>query len=193
MSRPNTLETRAFAALELRIEGEGANRKISGHAAVFNSFSLDMGFKEIIRPGAFANSLAKNPDVRLLLNHDGLPLARTASKTLRLGEDKRGLFFEADLDASDPDVQRIIPKVNRGDLSQMSFGFRTIKDAWRTEQGVDIRELHEVEIDDGDVSLVTYPAYPATDAAVRSHQEWRKMPGSRPTMSRLHAFRLRNL
>jgi HK97 family phage prohead protease len=86
-------------------------------------------------PGAFAATLAKKPDVRLLINHDGLPLARTTSGTLKLREDKRGLHFEAELDATDPDVQRILPKVQRGDLSQMSFAFRTIKDAWRTEDG----------------------------------------------------------
>jgi HK97 family phage prohead protease len=169
----STLETRIFGSVELRMEGEGATRKLSGHAAVFNSFSLDMGFREVIKPGAFAATLKKAPDVRLLLNHDGLPLARTKSGTLRLSEDRKGLKFEADLDASDPDVQRILPKVARGDLSQMSFAFRTIKDAWRTEGGADVRELHEVDIDDGDVSLVTYPAYPATDAAVRSRDRWK--------------------
>jgi HK97 family phage prohead protease len=56
--------------------------------------------------------------VRLLLNHDGLPLARTTSGTLKLREDKRGLHFEADLDPNDPDVQRIAPKVQRGDLTR---------------------------------------------------------------------------
>jgi HK97 family phage prohead protease len=172
MSRPD-LEKRVFAAVEMRIDGEGPVRRFSGHAAVFNSFSLDMGFREMIKPGAFARSLARKPDVRLLVNHDDLPLARTKSGTLRLREDGQGLLVDADLDASDPDVQRILPKVKRGDLSQMSFAFRTIKDEWRTENGMDIRELHEVEIDDGDVSIVTYPAYPATDAAVRSFNAWK--------------------
>lgn len=182
------LEKRYFGATELRLDGEGNTRRLSGHAAVFNSFSLDMGFKEIIRSGAFKKTLANNPDVRLLLNHDGLPLARTKSGTLKLYEDRRGLKFEADLDATDPDVQAIIPKVKRGDLSQMSFAFRTIADAWRTEDGVDVRELHELDLDDGDVSLVTYPAYPATDAAVRSLDRWKKrLPDTARRMAALRA------
>lgn len=168
-----TLETRVFGDVELRIVGEGDTRTLSGHAAVFNVLSLDMGFREMVKPGAFAKSLAARPDVRLLLNHDGLPLARTKSGTLRLNEDKKGLKFEAQLDTADPDVQRIVPKVQRGDLSQMSFAFRTIEDAWRTEDGQDVRDLIHVDINDGDVSLVTYPAYPATDAAVRSRDRWR--------------------
>jgi HK97 family phage prohead protease len=184
-----TREIRFFGAMELRVDGEGDTRKVSGHAAVFNSFSQDMGFREIIRPGAFAGTLGRNPDVRLLLNHEGLPLARTTSGTLRLREDKRGLRFEADLDVNDPDVQRILPKVKRGDLSQMSFAFRTIKDAWRTEQGEDIRELHELDLNDGDVSLVTYPAYKAADVALRSRDAWKNRVPECPTGLRLRQYR----
>jgi HK97 family phage prohead protease len=151
---------------------------------VFNSFSLDMGFREMVKPSAFAASLARKPDVRFLVNHEGLPLARTISGTMRLREDARGLFVDADLDATDPDVQRLLPKVKRGDLSQMSFAFRTVKDEWRTDKGVDVRELHEVDINDGDVSIVTYPAYPATDAAVRSHDRW-KGHKTQPTVAEM--------
>jgi hypothetical protein len=95
-----------------------------------------------------------------------MPLARTKSGTLRLAEDDRGLRIDATLDPSDPDVQRLVPKMRRGDLSQMSFGFRTLKDAWRQEGAEQIRELHAVDL--FDVSAVTYPAYQATDVALRS-------------------------
>lgn len=160
--------------LEFReAEGDQPARMI-GHAAIFNSFSEDLGFREIIRPGAFKNSLSRNPDVRFLINHEGLPLARTKSGTLRLFEDARGLKMEASIDNSDPDVLRIMPKIKRGDLNQMSFAFRTIKDVWRIEDGIDVRELHEVDINDGDVSIVTYPAYTATDIALRSRDAWKK-------------------
>lgn len=169
----NTHELRFCPALDLRVDADGANRRISGHAAVFNTLSVDMGFREVIRPGAFAASLAKKPDVRFLINHDGLPLARTSSGTLKLSEDGRGLHFEAMLDMNDPDAQRIVPKVARRDVSNMSFAFRMVKDSWRVEGGRDIRELHEVDINDGDVSLVTYPAYKAADAAMRSYERWK--------------------
>lgn len=170
-----TREIRFFSDTGLQFEErDGKPPVLRGHAAVFNSFSEDMGFRELIRPGAFAGTLAKNPDVRLLINHDGLPLARTTAGTLRLREDKRGLHFEAELDQKDPDVQRIAPKVRRGDLSNMSFAFRTIKDHWRTEGGDEIRELHELDLHDGDVSVVTYPAYKAADVALRSRDRWKQ-------------------
>lgn len=157
---------------ELRFDEDNGTIRLNGYAAVFNSFSEDLGgFREIIRPGAFGRSLSGNPDVRLLINHDGMPLARTTSKTLRLYEDKRGLKVDANLDMTDPDVQRLKPKMARGDMDQMSFGFFTRSDSWRTENGQDVRELHDVDL--FDVSVVTFPAYPATEVGLRSYQVWK--------------------
>lgn len=164
------LEYRALDGLELRIEGEGSTKKIGGYAAKFNSLSENLGgFREKIAPGAFAASLM-SADVRLLLNHDGLPLARTKSGTLKLSEDSIGLRFEADVEMTDPDVQRVVPKMQRGDLTQMSFGFYVKKDAWdMTLPSEAVRTLLEVDL--FDVSLVTFPAYPQTQAHVRSARE----------------------
>ena len=148
--------------------------KLVGYGAVFNSLSDDMGgWREIIRPGAFTRALANNCDVRLLLNHEGLPLARTKSGTLHLSEDQRGLKFEAELDPTDPDVVRILPKMKRGDLNNCSFAFTVLTDTFRSENGQDIREIREFD-SLYDVSLVTYPAYPAAGAALRSYQEWKE-------------------
>lgn len=159
------LEYRSCVEMEFRAEGDSV--KVGGYAAVFNSLSEDLGgFREVIRRGAFTHTIAQGADVRFLINHDGMPLARTKSGTLRLAEDERGLRIDATLDPTDPDVQRLIPKMRRGDLSQMSFGFRTQKDAWRQEGADQIRELHAVDL--FDVSAVTYPAYQATDVALRS-------------------------
>lgn len=165
---PTGLERRFSVETELRMDETEHEVKFTGYAAVFNSFSVDFGgWKELIRAGAFSKSLSKNPDVRFLINHGDLPLARTSSGTMTLMEDKRGLLVEARLDNSDPDVRRLMPKMKRGDIDQMSFAFRTIEDNWRREPGLDIRELHEVDINDGDVSIVTYPAYQATEASLR--------------------------
>lgn len=158
-------EYRCCAEMEIRAEADKVT--VGGYAAVFNSLSQDLGgFREVIRRGAFQSTIAGGADVRFLINHDGLPLARTKSGTLRLAEDDRGLRIDASLDPTDPDVQRLVPKMRRGDLSQMSFGFRTLKDAWRQEGADQIRELHSVDL--FDVSAVTYPAYQSTEVALRS-------------------------
>ena len=72
-------------------------------------------FDEEVRPGAFSETLATNPDVSLMVNHEGLPLARTgAPATLTLTEDTDGLRFVARCDRSDPDVRSVVGKIKRG-------------------------------------------------------------------------------
>ena len=73
---------------------------------------------------------------------------------------------EADLDPTNPDAARIISAMKRGDLNQMSFAFRTIKDNWSDDRSV--RELKEVQL--FDVSVVTFPAYEETVAELRNAQ-----------------------
>jgi HK97 family phage prohead protease len=159
-------------ASELRVQpGEGGERRIVGYAALFNQLSVDLGgFREVIRAGAFTTTLSMNPDVRATLEHEGglLMLGRTRNGTLRLQEDEVGLRVEI----IPPDTQAArdaLTLIGRGDLDQMSFAFFTKRDNW-VVQGLDyvLRELHEVSLDNGDVSIVTYPAYPATSVQVRA-------------------------
>jgi HK97 family phage prohead protease len=106
--------------------------------------------------------------VRLLVNHDGLPLARTTSGTLSLSEDGNGLMVEARLDPTDPDVAALLPKMRRGDLNQMSFGFRVSDEGDEWSKDMSQRTLRNLDINDGDVSVVTYPANPNARVGVRS-------------------------
>jgi HK97 family phage prohead protease len=125
-------------------------------------------YREKVDPKAFARTLSRNPDVRLLINHDGLPLARTISGTLSFEADAKGLKYRAGLDPTDPDVQSLIPKMRRGDLSGSSFSFRVFPhgDVWNAD--LSERTLTDLDIDNGDVSVVTYPANPRAAASVRA-------------------------
>ncbi len=162
-------ERRAFQMnLEVRSDGDKPP-KIVGYAAVFNSLSENLGgFREIIKPGAFKNAILKD-DIRALWNHDpNYVLGRNKSGTLKLEEDDKGLRIEIE----PPDTtfaKDLMESMRRGDVDQMSFGFVTKSDRWGMENGETIRELHEVDL--FDVSIVTYPAYTATSANVRSVQE----------------------
>ena len=152
----------AYTTLDLRQADDGAT--LYGYAAVFDSPSEPMPFVEYVKRGAFQKTIKDGADVRLLIDHEGVPLARTKSGTLRLSEDERGLAVEAELDPMNPDAARVISAMKRGDLSQMSFAFRTIKDSWSDDRTV--RELREVQL--FDVSVVTFPAYEQTVAEIRS-------------------------
>ena len=159
------IERRAFLVEELRaIEGE--NPEIVGHSAVFNALSEDLGgFREKIDPGAFSKSILED-DIRALFNHDpNYVLGRNRSGTLMLSEDVEGLPIRVKVPNTSW-ARDLMESVKRGDINQMSFGFRTLKDRWEEVNGKIVRTLLQVKL--FDVSLVTYPAYPQTSAAVRS-------------------------
>lgn len=167
-------EERAFVMDEIRVDhGEDDAPIIRGHAAVFNKLSEEMyGFREQIAPGAFTRAI-KEDDVRALFNHDSnLILGRNGAGTLRLSEDKTGLAIEID----PPDTQAgrdLLISLERGDVTQMSFGFRTLVQEWDESDGNNvIRTLKEVRL--FDVSPVVFPAYPQTDVAVREFRAWQE-------------------
>ncbi len=85
--------------------------------------------------------MSETPDVRLLINHEGLPLARTKNGTLTLTEDDRGLFMDAEI-ADTSEGRDLYKLVERGDVDQMSFAFRVIRQKWNEDRST--RTLTEV-------------------------------------------------
>ncbi len=111
-------------------------------------------YTETIHAGAFGKTLREQKDVPLLFNHDGIPLASTASRTSVLTEDGKGLRNEAELDRRDATTNSIVVQLDRGVLTKMSFSFRATKETWNDtydQRGVNETALY-------DTSIVTYPA-----------------------------------
>jgi HK97 family phage prohead protease len=162
------VEYRAFPLAEIRAEGDEKPR-IVGHAAVFGQRTeLYPGLFEVVAAGAFKKTI-QEADVRALFNHDpNFVLGRNKSGTLSMREDDAGLAIEA----VPPDTQTVrdlvLEPMRRGDISQMSFAFRVVRQKW--EENIEKNELTRVleEVRLYDVSVVTYPAYPQTDASLRS-------------------------
>ncbi len=163
------LEKRTFDLTELRYDTE--QRKIVGHAAVFNQIAGPQSFKELVAKDSFRDSI-ESDDIRALWNHDpNYVLGRKSSGTLKLHEDDKGLYVEIE----PPDTQwakDLMVSINRGDVSQMSFGFQTMEEEWKKSPDglVDVRILKKVKL--RDVSPVTFPFYEGTDVALRSHEKW---------------------
>jgi HK97 family phage prohead protease len=151
-----TIERRLVDAhLELRQTPDGFG--LRGYAAVFDSESHG----EVVKPSAFNRTLAQRDNVRLLVNHDGVPLASTKAGTMHLSVDDRGLLVDVpSLDPANPTVQELVSAMSRGDIDQMSFAFVAHDDP--KVEGV--RELREVTL--YDVSVVTYPWYEATSVGL---------------------------
>lgn len=140
-----------------------SGRKLVGYAARFGVEARIGGFREVIRRGAFTQSLAGGRDILALVDHDTKALlGRTRSGSLTLREDDDGLAFELAL----PDTRAaadVLALAERGDLGGMSFGFVATDEHWNG----DLRELRGVELHE--VSVVqSWPAYEQTQVLVRS-------------------------
>jgi len=154
------------------------SQMIIGYAAVFNSPSDEMPmrkdepngrkFREVVMPGAFAQSLAERRAIAAFFAHDStLVLGSTANRTLRLSEDSRGLRYEID----PPDTQTgrdLVELIRRGDVRGSSFGFK-VRDGGQTMRrdagGGFVRELRSVQL--LDVSPVVAGAYSAASVSLR--------------------------
>jgi HK97 family phage prohead protease len=163
-------EIRCFSK-EMQVETrEDGTASLVGYAAVFNSNSVEMGFidtfTESLVPGAFTRTLKENQDVRALLDHQtGMIIARTKNGTLSLEEDDTGLKVRI-TPVPTEDGRKAVEWVRTGLVDAMSFGFETVSDKWSIRAGKQHRELLDVNL--YEVSLVAFPAYPATSIGVRS-------------------------
>ena len=177
-------ETRALGGtFEIRAdEGVEEGNTAFGLAAPFSGFSHDFGdWKEEISPAAFDASLAAveagEHRVSFLWSHDSSqPLCSTRTGKLKLAKSEEGLTFEADVSSMTPLMRSALAD---GDMA-VSIGFSVNKDTWERVEGDSsvefVRTLEEVKLIE--VSLVLDPAYPQTNAVLRSldafKEEFRK-------------------
>ena len=157
------------ASFELRQAQDGKVWRLSGYASrtgtPYTVRDATRGkFTEVIQRGAFARTLAAKPDVALLVEHAGLPYARTPA-TMTLREDEHGLKVDAELDSADPMVQSLASKVQRSLLNEMSFSFRLASaddDYWDGDR----RTITTLDMDGGDCSICRTGANRATSVQV---------------------------
>lgn len=167
-----------FGEISVRHTGDEPIR-FRGLAAAFNKRTwigpAEWGFFEEIAPEAFTRTLADDADVRFLGEHDPAKLlARTTNGSLRLTTNKRGLAVDADIIPTSY-ARDMALLMGSGALNEMSFAFIPAAggEEWsRAKDGKDVRRL--VDVDLVDVSVVAYPAYSGTDAALRSAVEARR-------------------
>ena len=160
-------ETRVTDAMQMRAEETSDGLTLRGYATTFDSeYEITDALGTYVErgPGAFTRTLDHGADVRLLINHDGLPLARTKSGTLALEQDDTGLLCEARLDGESPLVRSLKSAMDRGDADQMSFAFRVVKQDWNDDYtDRTIREASTVRRQRRDL-----PANPATGVSLRT-------------------------
>lgn len=153
---------------DYKTRDENGEPIIEGYFAVFNSnYELWDGASESIAPGAFDKTISG--DIRALINHDTtLVLGRTSAGTLELKTDSRGLWGRIRINPNDQDAMNLHARVERGDVSQCSFGFFIVSEE------TDFREDGSIhwtltEVDVFEVSCCTFPAYEETSITARKN------------------------
>jgi len=161
-SIPADLKTRAA-------DDKDKNPKIEGYFAVFDSnYDMGDGMSESIDSHSFDETLSG--DIRALTNHDDtLVLGRNTAGTLKLNVDAHGLFGSIDVNPKDTDAMNLYARVERGDVSQCSFGFNILEEDTDVED--EGRKVHWTikKVKLFEVSVCTFPAYEATAVAARKN------------------------
>lgn len=154
----------SLSEFETRKDGETPH--ISGYFSVFNSnYEIFKGCTESIAPGAFTDEL--HSDVRALVDHDTrLVLGRTTAGTLELREDEKGLWGDIAVNPKDSEAMNCWARVERGDVSQCSFGFNILDEEHEErEDGTHHFTIKKVKL--FEVSVCTFPAYEDTAVSAR--------------------------
>lgn len=168
-------EVRRFAFSDFELRDVGGILKFDGFASVVES-PYDMGYyQETIKRGAFTKTLSESPDVQMLINHEGLPIARTG-RNLTLTEEHQGLRTQADLNPALPRVQEFALTAGDGLIDQMSYAFRATRNTWNDDYTE--RDIAECDINRGDVSIVNQGANPATSFSLRDLMLRFELPGT---------------
>jgi hypothetical protein len=149
---------------------ENEPAKITGYAVKWGQRSNTMGywfkFEERFEKGAFADAIGG--DVIAAWNHDWSEiLGRSTSGTLLLEEDDIGLRYEI----TAPNwADKYIETIQRGDVSGSSFTFVPEVEEWdETNPDLAIRTIKKAKL--YEVSPVIFPAYPQSEAGVRSMED----------------------
>lgn len=158
------------APAQLAVDSPTGNVTIRGLASrtgiAFTQWDLFGPYQTIVAPGAFKQTLAADPQVVMLINHGGLPLASTRNGALDLWESERGLEYEAHLPLADPDVYALAVKIDRRAVTENSMMFMVVDQEWNEE--MDTRTINEVDLDRGDVGPVLYGANPHTPLFIKA-------------------------
>lgn len=122
---------------------------IEGYASLFGVEDLA---RDVVRPGAFARSLAQRSEVAMLLQHRG---GAPAGRWVAMREDGRGLYVRGLVDPTMRAGASALKLAREEGLSGLSIGF--VARDWSPRVGTG-RELRELEL--REISLVMSPMLP---------------------------------
>ena len=150
----------------IRVKGDTVH--IEGYVNAVERLSKTLSdrfgdFMERIKAGAFGRALKRNPNVRILLNHNWDRDLGGTDSNLTLEEDNIGLRAVVDITDS-----AVAEDARKGNLVGWSFGFMDRKGGvFRTEEeGLPVRNVTDLDL--YEVSLLNREAIPAYDGTLVS-------------------------
>lgn len=149
---------------------ENGEKLIEGYFAVFDSnYELWDGATESIGRNAFDGALGD--DIRALIDHETrLVLGRTTAGTLTLRVDEHGLWGSIKINEADSDAMNLYARVQRGDVSQCSFGFDILQERTDVDNSTGAVHWTIEKVKLYEVSCVTFPAYKETAIQARAEE-----------------------
>ena len=149
---------------------ENGEKRIEGYFAVFDSnYDLWDGATESIGRNAFDGALGD--DIRALIDHETrLVLGRTSAGTLTLRVDEHGLWGSIKINEADSDAMNLYARVQRGDVSQCSFGFDILQERTDVDSATGAVHWTIEKVKLYEVSCVTFPAYKETAIQARAEE-----------------------
>lgn len=138
----------------------------SGIASVYGV--EDLG-GDVIDKGAFSKTVAENPDVLILWQHQAAEVIGSGS----VKEWQNKILINGQLDLEDPTGQKAYQKLKKKLIKGLSIGFQTIKATWEEieENGRTrfVRHIQELKL--WEISVVTFPMLPAAQVTRVKHVE----------------------
>lgn len=142
----------------IKFKAEGDAGMVTGYASIFGNVD---SYGDVVEPGAFKKTVQERVPkglVKFLADHNWSS-GSVLGTVIEASEDARGLLFKAQLSQA-PSVQDVRTKMLEGHLNRCSFGFRTIREEYRSEgeagRGDKIRHLLELSL--YDISVVPFAA-----------------------------------
>jgi len=130
-----------------KIKAVSEDGLFSGYGSVFGVID---SYKEVVAPGAFAESLSQRTPALLWQHRSSEPIGVYSA----IREDQTGLYVEGRLALKTTRGAEAYELLKMGAISGMSIGFMTREDSYDRVTG--IRTLKKVDL--WEVSLVTFPA-----------------------------------
>ena len=157
------------AAGDIKTRDAEGNPIIEGYFAVFDGvYEIAPGMTESVDRHAFDEAL--RDDIRILIDHDTrLVIGRTSAGTAEVEVRDRGLWGRAKINPNDQDAMNAHARVERGDVSQGSFGFEILDEETEIREDGSIHwTIKKVRL--FELSVVTFPAYEETELSARADQ-----------------------